>query len=254
MSQLNQLQDLMKTLRLTETANHLPTLLREAEQKDASFTQFLLDVATYEQKRREEKLLEKRFKWATFPFFSTLEEYDLKEQKALSSKKLNQLKDLTWMEQLYNIIFLGPPGVGKTHLSIGLGIEALNQGYKVIFTTMGDLIHVLKTEEITRKSKTRMKRIREADLVIIDDLMFMAMDKQEANMFFHLINDLYNQTSIILTSNKGPKEWGELLGDQAITTAILDRILHRVEIIHLNEDSWRMKHRKTIFGQQSVSN
>ncbi|MCC2252809.1 ATP-binding protein, partial [Virgibacillus sp. AGTR] len=111
MSQLNQLQDLMKTLRLTETAIHLPTLIREAEQKDASFTQFLLDVATYEQKRREEKLLEKRFKWATFPFFSTLEEYDLKEQKSLSSKKLNQLKDLTWMEQLYNIIFLGPPGV-----------------------------------------------------------------------------------------------------------------------------------------------
>ncbi len=172
----------------------------------------------------------------------------------MSNKKLNQLKDLTWIVQLYNIILLGPPGVGKTHLSIGLGIEALNQGYKVIFTTMGDLISVLKTEEITRKSKTRMNRIREADLVIIDDLMFMAMDKQEANMFFHLINDLYNQSSIILTSDKGPKECGELLGDQAITTAILDRILHRVEIIHLDEDSWRMKHRSTIFGQQSVSN
>jgi DNA replication protein DnaC len=254
LSQLQQLQEFMRTLRLSETANHLPAIIREAEQKDLSFTQFLLDVVTYEQSRREEKQLEKRFKWATFPFYSTVDEYDLKEQKSLSSKKLNQLKDLTWIEQLYNIIFLGPPGVGKTHLSIGLGIEALNQGYKVIFTTMGDLIHVLKTEEITRKSKTRMKRIREADLVIIDDLMFMAMDKQEANMFFHLINNLYNQTSIILTSNKGPKEWGELLGDQAITTAILDRILHRVEIIHLNEDSWRMKHRKTIFGGESVSN
>ncbi|MEH7376476.1 IS21-like element helper ATPase IstB [Neobacillus drentensis] len=241
-------------MRLSETANHLPAIIREAEQKDLSFTQFLLDVVTYEQSRREEKQLEKRFKWATFPFYSTVDEYDLKEQKSLSSKKLNQLMDLTWIEQLYNIIFLGPPGVGKTHLSIGLGIEALNQGYKVIFKTMGDLIHVLKTEEITRKSKTRMKRIREADLVIIYDLMFMVMDKQEANMFFHLINNFYNQTSIILTSNKGPKEWGELLGDQAITTAILDRILYRVEIIHLNEDSWRMKHRKTIFGDQSVSN
>ncbi|MEQ6376782.1 IS21-like element helper ATPase IstB [Bacillaceae bacterium S4-13-56] len=254
MSQLNQLQDMMRNLRLAETANHLPTLIRAAEEKDSSFTQFLLDVATYEQHRREAKQLEKRLKWATFPFYSTLDEFNLEEQKSLSNKKLNQLKDLTWVEQLYNIILLGPPGVGKTHLSIGLGMEALNQGYKVIFTTMGDLINVLKTEEITRKSKTRMKRIKEADLVIIDDLMFMAMDKQEANMFFHLINDLYNQSSIILTSNKGPKEWGELLGDQAITTAILDRILHRVEIIHLNEDSWRMKHRSTIFGQPSVSN
>ena len=254
MSQLNQLQDLMKTLRLTETANHLPALIREAEQKDSSFTQFLFDVAKYEQTRREEKQLEKRFKWATFPFQKTLEEFNLKEQKSLSNKQLNRLKDLTWIEQLHNIILLGPPGCGKTHISIGLGIEALNQGYKVIFTTMGDLINVLKTEEITRKSQTRMKRIREADLVIIDDLMFMAMDQQEANMFFHLINDLYNQSSIILTSNKAPKEWGELLGDQAITTAILDRILHRVEIIHLNEDSYRMKHRSTIFGQESVSN
>lgn len=254
MNQLQQVQDLLRSLRLAETANQLPEIIREAEKKDLSFTQFLLDVATYEQKRRDEKQLEKRFKWATFPFHSTVDEFDVKEQKSLSSKKINQLKDLTWIEQLYNIIFLGPPGVGKTHLSIGLGIEALNQGYKVVFTTMGDLIHALKTEGITRKSKTRMKRIREADLVIIDDLMFMAMDKQEANMFFHLINYLYNQSSIILTSNKGPKEWGELLGDQAITTAILDRLLHRVEIIHLNEDSWRMKHRKTIFGEQSVSN
>ncbi|MEW4286113.1 IS21-like element helper ATPase IstB [Priestia koreensis] len=254
MNQLQEVQNLLRCLRLAETAERLPELIREAEKKDLSFTQFLLDVATYEQKRRDEKQLEKRFKWATFPFHRTVDEYDVNEQKSLSSKKLNQLKDLTWIEQLYNIIFLGPPGVGKTHLSIGLGIEALNQGYKVIFTTMGDLIQVLKTEEITRRSRTRMKRIREADLVIIDDLMFMAMNKQEANMFFHLINNLYNQSSIILTSNKGPKEWGELLGDQAITTAILDRILHRVEIVHLNEDSWRMKHRKTIFGEHSVSN
>jgi DNA replication protein DnaC len=254
MSQLKPLQELLRTHRLSETANHLPTLIREAEQKDSSFTQFLLDVTSYEKARREEKLLEKRYKLATFPFYKRLDEFNLKEQQSLSNKQLNQLKELTWLEQLYNIILLGPPGVGKIHLAVGLGIEAINQGYKVIFTTMGDLVNVLKTEDITRKSKSRMKRIREADLVIIDDLMFMAMNKEEANMFFHLINDLYNQSSIILTSNKGPKEWGELLGDQAITTAILDRVLHRVEIIHLNEDSWRMKHRSTIFEQQSVSN
>ncbi len=97
---------------------------------------------------------------------------------------------------------------GKTHLAIGLGMKAIYQGYKVIFTTMGELVQTLKTEEITRKSQTRMKRIRNADLVIIDDLMFMAMDQSEANLLFHLINDLYNTASIILTSNKAPKEWG----------------------------------------------
>lgn len=93
-------------------------------------------------------------------------------------------------------------------------MEAIHQGYKVTFITMGELIQALKTEEITRKSRIRLQRLRESNLVIIDDLMFMAMDQREANLFFHLINDLYNQSSIILTSNKEPSEWGELLGFQ----------------------------------------
>jgi DNA replication protein DnaC len=138
-------------------------------------------------------------------------------------------------------------------LATGLGIEAIKQGYKVSFISMGELIHTLKTEEFTRKSQTKMKRIRASNLVIIDDLMFMAMDNREANLFFHLINDLYDKTSIILTSNKGPNEWGELLGDPAITTAILDRLIHRVEVIHFKNDvSYRMKHRSSIFENKSV--
>lgn len=249
MSSLTALQDLFKALRLTEAAQVLPTLIREAETSDESYTTFLLQVMQHEQKRREEKQLEKRLKAATFPFHKSLEEFDVSEQQSLSQKQLNQLKELTWVEQLYNIMLLGPPGVGKTCLAVGLGLQAIDQGYKVIFSTMGDLIHHLKTEEFSRKSQTRMKRMRDADLVIIDDLMFMAMDQQEANLFFYLINDLYNQSSIILTSNKAPKEWGELLGDPAITTAILDRIIHRAEIIHLNGDSYRMKHRSSIFGE-----
>ncbi|MBB6447845.1 ATP-binding protein, partial [Bacillus benzoevorans] len=143
-------------------------------------------------------------------------------------------------------------GVGKTHIAIGLGLEAIQNGYKAIFSTMGELIHVLKTQEYLSKSKTQLKRIMESDLVIIDDLMYMAMDQREANLFFHLINGLYERSSIILTSNKGPDQWGELMGDQGITTAILDRLLHRVEVIHLNEDSYRLKHRSTIFGDKSV--
>lgn len=126
-----------------------------------------------------------------------------------------------------------------------LGIEAISHGYKVIFTTMGELVQTLKTEEIIRKSQTKMKRIRKGDLLIIDDLMFMAMNQNEMNLFFHLINDLYNSASIVLTSNRAPKEWSELLGDPAITTAILDRIMHRVEIIHLNGDSYHLKYRST---------
>lgn len=254
MNQLKKVQALLKSLNLGEASEYLPELLVKAEKNDDTYASFLTDILIYEQKRREEKKIERHLKWATFPYHKTLEQYHLDEQESLSKKHFNQLTELLWIEQLYNLILLGPPGVGKTHLAIGLGIKAINQGYKVIFTTMGDLIHVLKTEEITRKSQSRMKRIRTADLVIIDDLMFMAMNQLEANLFFHLINDLYNNASIILTSNKAPKEWGELLGDPAITTAILDRIMHRVEIIHLNEDSYRMKHRTSIFKKESVTN
>lgn len=114
-------------------------------------------ILEYEQKRREGKLQEKRLKWAVFPFRKSLDEFNLDEQQSLSKKQLNQLKELTWIEQLYNIILLGPPGVGKTHLAIGLGLEAIQQGYKVMFISMGELIHILKTEEISRKSQTRMK-------------------------------------------------------------------------------------------------
>src|SRR5699024_2189226 len=248
MNQLREIQDTLKSLRFGETADYLPTLLERAEANDDTYATFLTDVMNYEQQRREEKKIERHMKWATFPYHKTLEEFNLNEQESISKRQFNQLKELLWMEQLYNLILLGPPGAGKTHVAIGLGIKAINQGHKVIFTTMGGLIHTLKTEEITRKSQTRMKRIRNADLVIIDDLMFMAINQNEANLFFHLINDLYNSASVILTSNKAPKEWGELLGDPAITTAILDRVMHRVEIIHLNEDSYRMKHRSTIFS------
>jgi DNA replication protein DnaC len=106
----------------------------------------------------------------------------------------------------------------------------------------------LKTQEISTRSRNEIKRIIDSDLVIIDDLMFIAMEKNEANMFFQLINKLYGQTSLIITSNKGPEDWGELIGDPAITTAILDRLIHKCEIINIQDnDSYRMKHREKIF-------
>lgn len=157
MSHLTTTQELLKTLHLSESAHYLPTLIKEAEVNDMTYLSFLNSILEYEQKRREEKLQEKRLKWAAFPFRKSLDEFNLDEQQSLSKKQLNQLKELTWIEQLYNIILLGPPGVGKTHLAIGLGLEAIQQGYKVMFISMGELIHILKTEEISRKSQTRMK-------------------------------------------------------------------------------------------------
>jgi DNA replication protein DnaC len=249
------LQEDFRHLRMTETANELPMLLRNAEKMSWTYQEFLQELLMYELKRRDEKSVEKRLKWAKFPYLKTLDEFHIEEQQSLSTRQLKQLRELNWLEQQYNLILLGPQGAGKTHISVGLGIEAIQKGYRVSFSTMGELVHLLKTEEYIRKSQMQLKRIKESDLVIIDDLMYMAIDQREANLFFHLVNHLYERSSIILTSNKGPEQWGELMGDQGITMAILDRLLHRVEVIQLNEnDSYRLKHRSTIFEKESVQN
>ena len=245
----DELKAKMKTLKIGEAADIVDDLLISSKEKELTYKEFLEMLVDHEVKCREEKDFQKRLKWAAFPEKKYLDDFDTKFQDSISQKELNQLKELVWLDQVYNLILLGPPGVGKSHLSIGLGLEAIHKGYQVSFVQMENLIKLLKTEEITRTSRTKIKRIVSSDLVIIDDLMFMAMENEEANLFFQFINKLYNQSSIIVTSNKGPKDWGDILGDQAITTAILDRIMHRSEVINLTGKSYRIQNRETIFGK-----
>lgn len=244
---VKELQGYFRQLRLSETAEELPQLLREAEKSSWTYLEFLEAITAFELNKREAKSIERRMKWARFPYIKYLGEFKVEAQSALTERQLTQLKELSWLEQQYNLILLGPPGVGKTFLTIGLGIEAIHRGFQVYFVTMGELIQLLKTQEFTHKSQVQIKRLQSSDLVIIDDLMYMAMDQREANLFFQLVNHLYERSSIILTSNKSPEQWSELMGDQGITTAILDRLLHRVEVIHMNGDSYRMKNREHIF-------
>ena len=241
------LQEQFKQFRMTETSKELPNFLRKAETHSWTYQEFLHELLDYEERSREKKLIEKHLKWAKFPYQKSLNEFNLHEQQSLSFRQLKQLQELSWLEHTFNLIFLGPPGVGKTHLAIGIGLTAIQNGQRVSFVSMGELISLLKTEEYLRKSQIQLNRLRKADLIIIDDLMYMAMDQHEANLFFHLVNHLYERSSIILTSNKGPEDWGELLGDQGITTAILDRLLHRSEVIHLDGESHRIKYRKSVF-------
>ena len=143
----------MKRLKITEAAAVVEQKLIDAQVKEPSYQAFLSDLLQHEIKMREGKQLERLYKLASFPECKTLDDFDLSDQESLSKKQLNQLRELIWLEQAYNLILLGPPGVGKTCLSIGLGIEAINHGYRVSFVQMNELIRLLKTEEISRNSE-----------------------------------------------------------------------------------------------------
>lgn len=243
------IQQAFKQLRLAETAEGLPELLRQAEQVSWTYLEFLEELTTLELRRREEKSIEKRLSWARFPYHKPLHMFQLEEQAAITERQMKQLQEFQWLEQSYNLILLGPPGAGKTLLAVGLGIEAIQKGFQVYFITMGELIQLLKTEEFTHRSKIQLKRLRTSDLIIIDDVMYMALDQREATLFFQLVHQLYEQSSLILTSNRSPEEWTELVDNQGMMTAILDRLLHRVEVIHMNNESHRLKHQQRIFTE-----
>jgi DNA replication protein DnaC len=242
---IQELQTSAGTLGLIHTRDEMDSMLHAAEQRDCSYLEFLQDILNSEIKYRQDKAMDKRIKEAGFPYSKSLQDFDLNFCKAITKRQLNQLSELTWIDGLYNLILSGPPGVGKTHLAIALSYRACEEGYKCSYATMQSLIQCLRTEEIDRRSKAKMNRIRKADLLVIDEVGYLPITSLEGNLFFQLISELQEQTAIILTTNKGFEEWAEFLDDAALATAILDRLSFRCDRIQMSGKSYRLENRQS---------
>ena len=199
-----------------------------------------------QQHLRTEKQNVIRRKRANLPAEKTLETFDFGFQRSVSKEQMLRLYDMTWVEQAFNICFLGPPGIGKTHLALSLALKALDLGYAAAFTTLDALMVTLKTSQISTASKRKLKILNTAALVIIDEVGFMPLSTTEANLFFGFVSSMSEKTSLVITSNKGFDEWADFLGDATITTAILDRLIHHCEILNMTGNSYRLEHRKSI--------
>lgn len=197
-------------------------------------------------KLKDHKATLMRIKRSNMPSIKTIEGFDFGFQRSITKEQMLRLSDLTWLEDAFNVMFLGPPSVGKTHLATALGYKALDKGYTVSFVTLDELIKLLKTRDISTASSRRMNYIEKSDLIIIDEVGFLPVSKTEANLFFTFVSAMHEKTSIIITSNKGFQEWAGFLGDEVITTAILDRLVYKCEVFNMVGDGYRLKNRKSI--------
>ncbi len=251
---LEPLAQKLTSLGLDHSAGCLPELVELATREKLAPLAFLDVVLSRQLERKDERRITTMLMLSGLPAGKTLEDFDWTFQPRADRRQLEALATCSFVREKQNVLFLGPPGVGKSHLACGLGVKAIKNGFSVTHFVLDDLLHVLKADAAIPPARLKAKRYLNSGLLIVDEVGFRPLDRHEANLFFRLISARYERGSIIVTTNKHVRDWPEVFaGDDILTTAILDRLLHHVHILHIDGRSYRLRELDTLLSPKPDS-